>query len=89
MLSLASALITVQIGVRAGNTVAHQSASFRKRQPRLEELDSSAALECHDVEAEFLEPFLDLACVRGVSEHPRATAHRDQGILARASTGNA
>ena len=88
MLSLASALITVQIVVRADNMVAHQSASS-KRQPRLEELDRSAALECHDIEAEFLQPFLDMACVRGVSEHPRATAHCDQGILARTSTGNA
>src|ERR1700733_3445391 len=47
---------------------------FWKRRPCFEELDRSAALECHDVEAEFLEPFLDLACVRGVSKHARATA---------------
>ena len=41
------------------------------------------------IEAEFLQPFLDLSCVRGLSEHPGATAHCDQGILARTSTGNA
>jgi hypothetical protein len=57
-------------------------------QLRLEELDRSAGLEGHDIEAELSQPRLDLACVWGVSEHPETTRHRDHGILARTSTRN-
>jgi hypothetical protein len=70
----------------AGNTVAH-SIRLSNWQPRLKKLDRSAALEFY-IEAEFLQPTLDLARVRSVSKHPRTTAHRDQDILARTSTGN-
>jgi hypothetical protein len=89
MLSLVSPPIAVQIVVGADKIVARHSACSLKGEPRLEELDRSAGLECHDVEAEFPQPMLDFACVRSVSKHPAAAQHRDQGILARASTRNA
>ena len=33
-------------------------------------LDRSAGLDCHDIEAEFRQPVLDVGCARGISEHP-------------------
>jgi len=53
---------------------------------RLEKLDRTALFDGHNVETKFPEPCLDIACARGVSEHPGATQHRNQGILAQTST---
>src|SRR5882672_1664922 len=58
-------------------------------EPCLEEFDRTAMSERHDVEAEILQPCLDFACARGISEHPGATQHCDQNILTRTATSNA